>query len=298
MNDYKLTNELILKIFEDIEYQNENKIRVPKTFIHKILFKLRTKYSDDKLLKEKIPYYWYNHGPFSEPIETELKNLVESGTLIKTEDEKYVLNDVPVYSKIEDYEDELSSLLNKFSVFNLNALVDDVYFTHAPNEFIPLYKRKLLEPLDKKIDHLYNEEVFRERIDLDEIIELIYDCECELPFNSFINGYIRTFSVFTTFLDSLYDEACLKEFLISFEFIKIMWYTFTKGFRVIDHEDVFIYKIKVPNWRDKYFEELTKTDKQFNEFKIHTQKKNTNFIEYSQTSKQILSSTVGKYIFD
>lgn len=299
MDDIGLTNELILKIFEGIEFRYERRISVPKTFVHKILFKLRTLNPEDKRLHETIPFYWYNHGPFSEPIRDALESLVESETLVQEETKYYSLNTEEFYfTEAGKYEDDVFKLLKKFDVYELDVLVDDVY-NYAPLDFIPLYKRKLLEPLHKKTRLINDEEEFHEKINLDQIIELLYDCECELPFDILFKGYSRIFSTFTSIFDNIYEEISFRNFLISLNFIDSMWYTFTKGFRVLDHENVFLYNNQIGYWREKYFEKLDDTNKKFEKLKIFEQKQNRNeLIKYSADSKRILSSTVGKYIFD
>lgn len=297
VNNLNLTDELILTIFNELSNPSKE-IKIPKTFIQKILFKLKNDFEEDKTLVNSIPFYWYNHGPFSEPIRDSLNKLVSEDFLkIDPVNEYYVLNkDIRLRSN--DYEEDIIKLLRKFSIYNLEKLIDDVYFNDAPFEFIPLYKREMLEPLEKKIAQS-DKEYFKESIDLDELIDLLYDCESELPFDPIFNGYSRIFSNFTSILDNIYEEIDYINFIKSANIIKLMWYTFTKGLRIAEHEDAVIYNIQEISWKEKYFSKIAKTEKDMEFLKdIERESCKNEYIIYPEKSKNLLLSTVGTYLFD
>jgi len=306
VTDLKLTDELILSLFKEMDYQSDSyqyTPTVPRTFIHKLLFKLQTNFADDKDLMNSIPYYWYNHGPYSEIVQEELDNLVRLGILELVEssvNSYYVLKKENFKLElIKDYENDISSLLKKYSVFDLNKLVNDVYYNYAPYEFVPLYKREVLEPLKTDMKNVTNDDEFHEKINLDGLVELLYDCESELPFDKIFSQYSEFFSNFTSILDNLYDEIDLNTFNQTFSVIDKAWYTFAKALRVVKHDNFILYKRKEMQWRDQYWNTLGETrGKMQNLAKIERSSHTRSNLKYSPTARKILVSTVGKYISD
>lgn len=306
MTSLNLTDELILSIFkemDDLSDSNQYTPTVPKTFIHKLLFKLQTNFYDDAVLMNSIPYYWYNHGPYSEIIQDELDNLVRLGFLElvqSSENSYYVLKEENFkLEQSNDYKEDISRLLKKYSVFDLNALIDDVYYDFAPYRFVTLYKREILEPLKIEMKNVNNNNEFHEKINLDGLIELLYDCESELPFDKIFSQYSEFFSNFTSILDNLYDEIDLNTFNQTFLVIDKAWYTFAKALRVVKHDNFILYKRKEMQWRDQYWNTLGETrGKMQNLAKIERSSHTRSNLKYSPTARKILVSTVGKYISD
>ena len=301
MTNLTLTDQLILTLFKELNYQSDCSQEVPKTFVQKLLFKLQTNFPDDINLMNSIPYYWYNHGPFSEIVQEELDNLVRLGFLEFVENHRncyYILKNYNFkLEESKDYQDDISDLLRKYSVFDLNELVDDVYYNFAPYDFVPLYKRKTLEPLKIEMRDVTTNEEFQEKINLDNLIELLYDCESELPFDKIFCRYSEFFSNFTTTLDNLYDEINLDTFNQTFTLIDNAWYTFAKALRIVKHDNFQQYIKKEMLWKSDYRRELSKSEVEANKLSlIDRVRYNESNLHYSPNSRKLLISTVGKYI--
>lgn len=305
MDRLTLTDELILEILKE---SNEP---VSKTYIHKILFKLKKRFPKDRNLLENIPFYWYTHGPYSEVVEDRLSNLEDNLTrlsyYVKSETVSRqskngtthyyrLINEPPKFKLINDYEEDISELIKQFP--RLGKLVKNIYYNDAPYEFQPLYKIELLTPLTNKELTITSEEDFKEKIDLNDILDKLYDCECELPYEKLFKGYSKSFSRFTSVLDRLFDEINYKEFEEVSKLTNIMWDTFSKGLRVAKHDNFEGYTRNVGNWRNRYHKEVDKTNKNIDEMrkKVFSQCKCTEYPPYSKTTKKILKSTVGQYL--
>jgi hypothetical protein len=297
-NALKFVDELILTIFKEAEFQSTVDITLfPKRYIHKILFKLTTENKDDKILFDSVPFYWYNHGPFSEIVAKSLDYLVELQILEIDKNSKFYIlkKNNNNLNQIGDYEDFIHSLIKNFSVFESEKLVMDVYYKDSPYDFIPTYKKEFLEPIEKKLNVITNEKDFQEIISLSNLMDTCYDCEEKLPFEPIYRGFNEQFSIFSSILDKLYEEIDFNRFIITFKAIDDFWYTFAQALRVTKHHD--FYNNKLDNWKGLYYNKLKDSKSTIKNLKdLERNIRHSKELKFFNSSSEILLSTVGKYI--
>ena len=80
MNREETIRGLIKNIFF---YTN---VKLTKTAIHKILFKLRTELPEGHQVRNCLPFYWYNYGPFSEVVGSVLDGMRVDDNIVEEED--------------------------------------------------------------------------------------------------------------------------------------------------------------------------------------------------------------------
>jgi hypothetical protein len=292
-------DELIITIFEEVESQSTLDVTfLPKRYIQKILFKLTNENREDEVLFDSVPFYWYNHGPFSEIIAHRLDNLVNRHILdVDNKSKFYILkkNDIQL-NQVEEYEDFIQYLIRNFSVFDSENLVMDVYYNDSPYDFIPTYKKEFLEPIEKKLKIIDNEDDFYEIISLDDLINICYNCEEKLPYESIYRGYNEQFSIFSTVLDKLYNEIDFNTFNITYNAIDEFWYTFAQALRVTQHHE--FYNNKLERWKGYYYDKLKESRTTIKKLKELKRSNHSSKLKLSKASSEMLLSTVGKYISD
>lgn len=298
MNLFNLADELVLAIFNEVQSQYGTRVTVPKRYVHKILFRLREDFPEDRVLFESAPFYWYNYGPFSELIAKSIDNLLEA-EIIGIESEFYILTrPIEELELVADYEEDIHSLVNDYSVYDNERLVKDVYYKSAPFDFIPIYKKEILDPIDRHFSEI-NTQNFDHYFSPDQIIDKCYECESKLPFEPIFRGFNEQFSILSMILDNLYEEFVFDYFPITFDAIKLFWYTFAKALRVVTHEDFDLYNRSETRWTNSYFEKLTESRNKLKNLKeLESSKIVTKDIEVSESAQKVLLSTVGRYISD
>ena len=169
MDENQVVKDLILNIFKLIdereEYRGINKYR-----IHKILYKLKKELPDEHPLKDKIPYYWYLHGPYSEIVENEITEL---SPFISEKDGLLYMNEI----KNMDFNNELidnkaNNILKRlFKPDIFFKIREDVYYDYAHYEFLPLFKIELIDSTYQYLNDLRQDKHDEDK--LDYLIDLI-----------------------------------------------------------------------------------------------------------------------------
>lgn len=288
------SRELILYLFNEIK--NADYLGVSEYRAQKLLFKLEKELPLDHPLKESIPYYWYFHGPFSEPLRNELRIL--NGKDLKQTPHKNGLlysidtNFSPNLDIIDaDIERIVAKLLERNTFFQIDKIV---YKEDAPYSFMPLYKFEFLQDIQDYYQSL-NKNI--ENSDLIEnAIKTCYKCEAMLPFESYYSRFDDIFSRFITNLDLLnrnnVGKYCSKPL---FDSAKETWFTFGYGLRVKHHSTYYDDEKLLEEWNNEFQSNLNNLYIRINtlsEMARNSSKKP----EFSESSKKILSSTVGTYL--
>jgi hypothetical protein len=288
------SKELILFLFEKLK--DEGYVGVSEYRAQKLLFKLERELPDDHPLKQSIPYYWYFHGPFSEPLRYKLKEL-KGKYLHKT-----INNDKELFTLNEDYktdldivdsdvENILDKLLEREIFFQIDRIV---YDEDAPYPFMPLYKFDFLEAINR-----YNQLLYAGKEDSDLIekaIKICYKCEAKLPFESYFLVFEDLFSRFITNLDMLtrnnVGTYCSSELLNR---ANDTWYAFGQGVRVKHHSSYYEDDRLIEEWDNQFQSSLKSLDSNLNLLSEMARNSSRKPV-FSDTSKKILSSSVGTYL--
>lgn len=288
------SRELILYLFNEIK--NADYIGVSEYRAQKLLFKLEKELPTDHPLKDSIPYYWYFHGPFSEPLRNELKAL--DGIYLKQilhNNRKLFSIDADFNPNLDiidnDIERIMTKLLERDTFFQIDKIV---YNEDAPYAFMPLYKFEFLKDMQDYYQSLNNN---IEKSDLiEKAIKTCYKCEAMLPFESYYLRFDDIFSRFITNLDLLtrnnVGKYCSKAL---FDGANETWFTFGYGLRVKHHSIYYNDEKLLEEWDNEFKSNLNSLYIRINTLS-EMARNSSKRPEFSESSKKILSSTVGTYL--
>lgn len=299
---------LISQIFSE-----KKDLKIPKYSIHKVLFKLKVDLPEVNSIKNCLPFYWYNYGPFSEVIESKIDELKQNNVLREysiSEGKKLLgLEKEVTITNTKDFEeakDILSTIISDINFYHFSSFVDKIYRKYAPCTFMPLFKLDLLDLLGEYIERESFGQPTFDIPNVNKMENLLYDCEAELPLDSFFRPFNNYFSSFVTSANRAFDYT--KDNNDNSQYIgeqifhaaNEAWFTFTKGIRIqnIGHDEYYNYKLT--SWNNLYNKSLT-------DFKIHVDNFNSNVLNEikparlsvgtpNNTSKRILSSIVDVYL--
>lgn len=286
--------ELILFLFDEINEAGYHGATEYKLL--KLLYTLERELPEEHPLKYSVPFYWYLHGPFSDPVRSELKAL-DNQFLTKGLHNNYNL--FKIKSEVEyEYDlidEDIRSIVSKLMVnkifFNIEKIV---YQEFSPYEFMPLYKFNFLETINQYSDSIKDGDEDPDLIN--EAVEICYDCETKLPFDKYFIEYEDLFSNFLTSLDRLNREE--KSSIYHKELkneAELTWKTFGYGVGVKHHHPH--YESKLSAWDRRYKDQLKNLNSEIKSFsRLVRQNLKPKEIKFSDTSKRILSSTVGTYL--
>lgn len=293
MDENMVSKNLILYLFDSISKKEYNGLNEYRT--HKLLFKLKTELSEDHPLKESLPYYWYFHGPYSEIVSAQINNL-KSDYIKLNEKNLFYLNKSPENKNIlkiidDEVIDIIEKLLEPKTFFNIDKII---YEKDAPYEFMPLYKLRFIRELDKYVNSIAMDNKNLETFD--NLRDIYYDLKVTLPLEEIFKDFNDLFLIYTADLNRIfeYSDDNLSYLKRTLDTTKRVWKTFAYGIR-INHHDKY-YDSRVESWKRIFFNDLNKLKTIINRFDNFTMKEiPIEEIEFSDTSKKILSSTVGNY---
>lgn len=281
----------------------------------KIFYELKKELPEEHPLKEYFAFYWYLHGPFSEHIVAKIEKMV--GKYLTKEPQphkKYDLYKIKSDIKVKLYnpeliDDEVRKIIGKLLQRKIFFNIEKIVYEDAPYPFMSLYKTDFL-----KIIKNYNYSVLNGNENqnlLEEAVTKCYKCEGKLPFESYYSTYEDLFSEYLTSLDKLYRNEMMPNYLYDV-YKKSMinktngppiyietWNTFGYGVRVKKHEPHPDYenRKKLDNWDHIYKGHLEEFDSNVKKFsKFARENSRARKVDFSETSKKILSSTLGTYL--
>jgi hypothetical protein len=256
MNREEIIRGLIQNIFF---YTN---VKLTKTAIHKILFKLRTDLPVGHQVRTCLPFYWYNHGPFSEVVGSVIDEMKDNNSLDEEEDQngyallfpaRNVLNDSGIFSEVNE---KLSTIVQSVNVYRLDSFVDRIYRENAPYEFMPLYKLDFLKNLEDAIFHITSDSTNNQQIN--RLENVLFECEASLVDEPLFRDYNQKFSNFTSSMERSFTliragESCSKPVaqIIQMPAVEV-WYTFACGVRILEPAHDQYYNDKLPVWRTEF----------------------------------------------
>jgi len=235
------------------------KVKLTKTAIQKILFKLRTELPVEHEVRTYLSYYWYNHGPFSEIVGSVIEEMKNTNNIVEEEDRNgYSLLSLPFANQLNDsgISDEVNlkllEIVQSVNVYRLDSFVDRIYRDNAPYEFMPLYKLDFLKNLDDAVYHITTDSGSSQQ--MNHLENVLFDCESALVEESLFKEYNQKFSKFVTAMQRSFDlmrdgEPCSKVLAYKIqEPAEEVWYTFAHGVRILDPAHDPYYNDKIPSW--------------------------------------------------
>jgi len=267
----------------------EKNMPISKYKMQKFIFKIKMDLGKNHELYDDLPYYWYFHGPFSEILNDSWNyilpkcsfNINSAFLNDKSYNEFDVENNiVSSYSEIEVFTNQI---LSSESFYDLDKVI---YKEYAPYSCMYSFKYEIFN----KANTIRSSNYF----DVDNYIDIFYDCESQLPCESYFNEFNDLFSKFSTNLDIINDENNFNNF---WNFLRDpiieLWKTFARGLRVNFKDDFYNYKVNL--WDMKYKNSIAQL-----EILINETDKLINFDEsnkgYSPSQKKLLNATISAYL--
>jgi hypothetical protein len=133
-----------------------------RTDFHKIIYRLQETMEREDLenkLGGKVPYYWYEQGPYSEVVEQARNELLESGEIEEDKSqggvEIYRIGTVKSENEVDDtVKMTLESICNNYNFYAINQEIEEIYEEFAPVKFQKYYKFSFLPYLEETVNHI------------------------------------------------------------------------------------------------------------------------------------------------
>ncbi len=304
---YKFLKFLILRIF----YLKGENSRISKRAIHKAIFKAKQESKSDNI-KNCAPFYWFNYGPYSELVEAVLNELLFTGDLteVRVSEETSLLTMVTKGRKnhenmFNEFSINYAKDIEKFDVivrnmnfFMLDRHIMEIYNEYAPFTFMKIYPHAFLP----KLKTLYSKIITGQttlslEAENEELEDLLYECEANLPVDSLFENFNLSFSTYATALSRALDgERDTSIFSSALELADEIWFTFAKGVRILAHDE--FYNDRVPQWTYQFNIDclnLAQKVKRFDE--VVLEKCKFKSINLTEKQKKILSAMLTDYAF-
>ena len=276
----------------------ENKIAISHFRIQKTVFKIKKELGKNHQLYENLPFYWYEHGPFSNVVADQFKtlkrdncNYYSTKTVFLNDDshnkfshEKNLIKEYPEIKQITQkiFEDQ-NDFLNKFH--------EDIYIDYAPFPFMHKFKYALFEPTTN--DDFINSGEY------ENYLNIIYDCLSNLPYNPLLNDFSILFSRLFSRLDLINDE---NQFFNCWDYISLSiqqsWHTFARWISIYAHDEY--YNDRVMDWK----KDLNKRVKNFNYSVNYLEDKTDKILNkssqenYTSFDEKLYNATIGNYLME
>ncbi len=312
-----LQDEVISGLISQI-FSRKKDLKLAKYAIHKVLFKLKVELPEDNALREHLPFYWYNYGPFSDAIESNIDALKQEGILKEytTSEEKTILGlekKIPL-PEVDDFEEgrkKLSSIVNNVDFFHFNSFVDELYRKYAPCAFMPLFKMDFMNTMEGYVEMASSGQQTLDMFsgshpDVDKLEDILYDCEAELPSAPLFKSFNASFSSFVTGAGRVFDyirkdgENLLYLDEQVLHTAEVTWLTFTKGIRILDVGHDKYYNDRLDRWEALYNKSLTTFYTHIDNFSCgvltEIEPSGLHTVSPGDKSKKILSSVIDGYL--
>jgi len=229
-------NETVTNLTEYVAaVLSENNLPFNEYIIQKIIYKIKMELGDQHLLYDKIPYYWYYHGPFSEVVKRSYRHLKVYCTHVKDDKIAIKPEHIPNYQKnkitkeFSEVEAINYTIVDKGKYIYSN-LAEDIYKDYAPCKFIYHYKYKVFNLTDK--EHFES--------DGNEFLKLLKHCESQLQHKDFELNYSIIFTKLVMAIDFLNDEQLIADYWTGIkQHLRELWFSYAKGLRIKNHEDYY-----------------------------------------------------------
>lgn len=267
----------------------ENRIAISHFRIQKTVFKIKKELGENHPLYEYLPFYWYEHGPFSIVVAKQFNELKNNNC------DYYSLNEfsnnsklINKYPSIKEISQRILEDKNDF----LNKFDETIYVDYAPFSFMYTFKYQLFEQ-SRTGDFIYSG-------DYDNYLDSFYDCLSNLPYDDLLNPFSILFSRLFSRLELLNDE---NQFFNCWDYIsksiQQSWITFARWISIYEHDT--FYNDKVLNWK----QDLDKRIKAFNKSVNYLEDK-TDYILNNTSAEnnpasfedKIYNATIGNYLME
>ncbi|MBR0271439.1 MAG: hypothetical protein IJQ68_05535 [Methanobrevibacter sp.] len=243
---YDVVNDLLKFVLCELKEKN---ISISHFKIQKAIFKIKMELGQNHPLFDYLPFYWSEHGPFSDVVSKqfiELKNnncIQYSSHTVFLDDKSFndfsqvnkLIDEYPIINSISDGIFEDSNLFfNKFD--------EDIYLDYAPFSFMHPFKYVLYETT-------IDDELFSSLVS-DNYLNVFYDCLSDLPHDKLLVDFSVLFSRLFSRLELINDE---NQFLNNWGYIiqpvQLSWLTFARWVRIHNHDG--FYNDDIGSWKNE-----------------------------------------------
>ena len=289
MNTNDVVNDLLKFVLCELKKKN---MSISHLKIQKVIFKIKMELGSNHPLFEYLPFYWCEHGPFSNVVSKQLRLLKDNHcNTVFLNDKSFnkfsknndLINQYPIINTISD------SIFNNPNSF-FNKFDEDIYLDYAPFTFMHPFKYVLFETALN--DELYSS------LDIDNYLNVFYDCLSDLAYDNIQGDFSLLFSRLFSRLELLNDE---NQFLRKWDYIarpvQLSWLTFAGWVRIYKHDD--FYNSEINRWQNEFEKHL----KIFNESVDKLEDETRNIFNnssynpnFSTFEEKMLNATIGNYL--
>ena len=293
-----VVNELLKFVLCDLKERN---MSIYHFRVQNVIFKIKMELGQDHPLFNYLPFYWYEHGPFSSVVSKqfiELKNnncvpyscrtvFLDDNSFNEFSVGNYLIDEYPVINSICDGIFKDSNLFfNKFD--------EDIYLDYASYTFMHPFKYVLYETTR-------DDELFYELV-ADDYLNVFYDCLSDLPYDDLLVDFSILFSRLYSRLDLINDE---NQFLNNWRYIirpvQLLWLTFARWIRIYNHDT--FYNDNINSWKielENYIKVLNSAVTKLEDKTRNIFKNSSLDLEFDPDSFEykVLKATIGNYLKD
>lgn len=253
-----IVNDLLKFLLCELKQRN---MPISHFRLQKTVFKIKMELGEDHPLYEKLPFYWYNHGPFSEIVGNEFKKICDnycynpsSNTIALDNQFRGFSNKndlIGKYPNIKDISDDIFSDSNFF----LKRFDEKIYIDYAPYSFMHPFKYVLFETTRNEV--LYND------LSPDGYLEVYLNCLCQLPYDDLLSDFFILFSRIYSRLDLLNRaNQFMRHWNLIKDVVQESWFTFASGIRILFHDS--FYDCEIDSWKRMFDANMADLEKSIN----------------------------------
>ena len=293
---YDVVNDLLKFVLCELKEKN---MSISHFRIQKTIFKIKMELGLDHPLFDYLPFYWYEHGPFSNVVSKQFRQLKNnncaqhSSHTVFLDDKSFnefsqgnnLIDQFPIINTISDkiFADS-NSFFNKFD--------EDIYLDYAPFHFMHPFKYVLYE--NTRDDDLFSSLV------PDNYLNVFYDCLSDLPYDNLLVDFSVLFSRIFSRLELLNDE---NQFLNNWGYIiqpvQLSWLTFARWVRIPNHDT--FYNDDIGSWKYELENHIKILNKSVDKFEDKTENifNNSSYApDYDSFEDKMMNATIGNYLKD
>ena len=293
---YDVVNDLLKFVLCELKQKN---MSISHFRIQKVIFKIKMELGHNHPLFDYLPFYWYEHGPFSNVVSKQFRQLRNNNCI------QYSLHTVFLYDKSFDVFSNHNSLIDEYPIINsisdriiadsnlfFNKFDEDIYLDYAPFSFMHPFKYVLFETT--RDDELFSSLVS------DNYLDVFYDCLSNLPYDNVLVDFSLSFSRLFSRLELINDE---NQFLNSWAHIilpvQLSWLTFVRWVRIYNH-DAF-YEEEIGSWKNELEDYIKIFNSSVDKFEDKTEFifNNSSYSpDFDSFEYKMLNATIGNYLRD
>jgi len=262
-------------------------LAISQTKIMKFLYKATTEISDDNPLKNSIPFYWYIHGPYSEPLLKITKQLLQEN-ILKRDGKRYIASKTRLCEHdihLEEIRNALIKILNSSAAVSANTVIDELYAHEAPYGFYISYKSRFCAILH---NYFHDKD---SRFKHKQLENMLHTTIGELPNKPLFSRFKYAYLDFIDIMLQILKEDLSEDNKRHLE--NVTWKlfeTFAKGVRILHHDSYF--EDKIDGWKTQFEDSINEMEQNIDQLHGLSKRlgsKSTNLMDFQSLMNKILN---------